>query len=207
MTGRWAASGHGDPDVGELLGTWWGPVGGMPGGEVCSWGLRIHALPAVTGSDWLLNCFMFLLCSRIWDTASGQCLKTLIGEAAGLGSRPGCLLVSRVGASTLAPLPTFAFLWFPGARLLSPGSAPVPTGSFPAPGPLQDPGATLMPVPVRPLHAPSQPWGFPEVGEPSGGLRSPPQASECHGHEEGGRPRASRRWVGPDTIPRCQSLP
>ena len=26
------------------------------------------------------NSLLFLRCSRIWDTASGQCLKTLIGE-------------------------------------------------------------------------------------------------------------------------------
>lgn len=31
---------------------------------------------------------LLLLCSRIWDTASGQCLKTLIGEWGGLWPRP-----------------------------------------------------------------------------------------------------------------------
>lgn len=77
-----------------------------------------------TGSDSMCS---VSLCSRIWDTASGQCLKTLIGECCwcplqgtGLCPRRGCLarlppsLRSTASApSARAPLPA-APSWCPG---------------------------------------------------------------------------------------------
>lgn len=69
---------------------------------------------------------MSLLCSRIWDTASGQCLKTLIGENWASASRleGSFLQVTPLGCSPARP-PTLALLWFSGSLpLFCPGSAP-----------------------------------------------------------------------------------
>lgn len=94
-----------------------------------------------TGSDSMCS---VSLCSRIWDTASGQCLKTLIGECCwcplqgtGLCPRRGCLarlppsLRSTASApSARAPLPA-APSWCPGPPS-SEGRGPLRLRPWPA---------------------------------------------------------------------------
>lgn len=104
---------------------------GQPGG----------VLLGATGSDSMCS---VSLCSRIWDTASGQCLKTLIGECCwcplqgtGLCPRRGCLarlppsLRSTASApSARAPLPA-APSWCPGPPS-SEGRGPLRLRPWPA---------------------------------------------------------------------------
>lgn len=129
------------------------------------------------------------LCSRIWDTASGQCLKTLIGECCwcplqgtGLCPRRGCLarlppsLRSTASApSARAPLPA-APSWCPGPPS-SEGRGPLRLRLWPA-------------EPRAPLSALLQP-----------GAQPPPGVHRVGAEEPGGRAvrhlPAALGWVAP----------
>lgn len=131
--------------------------------------LRAHG---ASGCLWWLDCTNLLLvlrCSRIWDTASGQCLKTLIGESC-RRSLPGWVSSGwrSPGQARRAPVPfpVLRVVWFSERRLsprswicsLREGSSsadrfqllPAPSGWPPA---LRSPFSRLGPVPC-PLKAP-----------------------------------------------------
>lgn len=149
---------------------------GQPGG----------VLLGATGSDSMCS---VSLCSRIWDTASGQCLKTLIGECCwcplqgtGLCPRRGCLarlppsLRSTASApSARAPLPA-APSWCPGPPS-SEGRGPLRLRPWPA-------------EPRAPLSALLQP-----------GAQPPPGVHRVGAEEPGGRAvqrlPAALGWVAP----------